>query len=84
MEPLTLVLTALGIVTGWLGVVVKILWKRSEECEADRKELRAEVEEVRQALGEASGSLKMYVRCPMQHCPYRSPTGVQHAPPEQP
>lgn len=73
-------LTAIASVTTALVFVCKILWKRSDQCEADRRELRDEIEKLGVAHGVATGTLAVMQRCPMQTCPFRGPQPPPVAP----
>lgn len=66
-------LTAIGSVTGALCILAKILWKRSEDCENDRRFLREEIEEVKSSSGMNAGLLKAYEKCPAKPCPFKEP-----------
>ena len=67
-------LMAISAVTGALCFLAKILWKRSEQCESDRKELRAEIESVKTQAGENHGMLLAYRMCPGKPCPFKETT----------
>lgn len=63
-------ITAIGSVTSCLVVVVKLLWKKSEECEKDRRSLRSEIEQLKADHGIASGKLQAFESCPHEdQCP---------------
>lgn len=64
--------TALTFVVGGLCFLFKILWKRSEQCEKDRRELRLILEKNLEEKGMAKGELKAYQRCPEDGCPFRA------------
>lgn len=64
-------LTAISAVTGALCFLAKVLWQRSEQCEADRKELRNEIEKVKTQAGENHGMLLAYKMCPGKPCPFK-------------
>jgi len=64
-------LTAISGVTGALCFLAKILWRRSEQCESDRKELRDAIESVRTQAGENHGMLMAYRMCPSKPCPFK-------------
>lgn len=66
-----LLLSALSAVTGALCYVARLLWNRSEECEKDRKELRDEIEALKEAKGLSDGTLKAFERCPAPACPFK-------------
>lgn len=66
----TALLTAIGSVTSCLVVVVKLLWRKSEECESDRKQLRKEIEKLKQENGMSAGKIKAFESCPNENeCP---------------
>ena len=63
-------LAAIGSVTSCLVVVVKLLWKKSEDCERDRRALRLEIENLKSENGLASGRLQAFQSCPKEEaCP---------------
>jgi len=63
-------LTAIGSVTSCLVFVVKLLWRKSEECEKDRRYLRQEIESLKSENGLATGKLQAFQSCPNQEqCP---------------
>lgn len=63
-------LTAIGSVTSCLVVVVKLLWRKSEECERDRRALRLEIETLKSENGLAVGKLQAFNSCPHEdQCP---------------
>lgn len=64
-------LTAISGVTGALCFLARILWQRSEQCEADRKELRGAIESVKTQAGENHGMLMAYKMCPGKPCPFK-------------
>ena len=64
-------LVAVSSVTGALCFLARILWHRSEQCEADRKELRSAIESVRTQAGENHGMLMAYRMCPGKPCPFK-------------
>lgn len=64
-------LIAVSSVTGALCFLANILWKRSEECESDRIELRAAIESVKAQAGENHGMLMAYKMCPQKPCPFK-------------
>jgi hypothetical protein len=66
-----LLLTALSAVTSALCFVAKLLWDRSVQCEVDRREMREEIEVLKEAKGLADGTLKAFEKCPAQPCPFR-------------
>lgn len=61
----------IGSVTAALVFLFGLLWKRSEQCEKDRRELRTEVEALKEAKGLAHGELISYRRCPAARCPFK-------------
>lgn len=67
-------LTAVSALTGALCFVAKVLWQRSEQCEADRAELRSEIESVKTQAGENHGMLMAYRMCPGKPCPFKENT----------
>jgi len=80
-------LAALGAVVSALVWVAKILWKRSEACETDRRELRKDIEKFIGENGEAKGALSLYKRCRQEECPFKpegehvsryGPPGLSH------
>jgi hypothetical protein len=71
MTPEQLLLAALSAVTGALCFVAKLLWAKSVECETDRREMRDEIEILKEAKGLADGTLKAFEKCPAQPCPFR-------------
>jgi len=75
MAPENLLMTALSAVTGVLCFLAKILWKRSEDCEHDRRELRTEIESVREASGVLKGREFAFQNCPATPCPFRTEDG---------
>lgn len=68
-------LSALSIVTSALCFFFKLLWKKSEECEKDRRELREEIEGVKESASERKGMLYAFEKCPSDACPFRRPDG---------
>ena len=63
-------ITGIGSVTSCLVVVVKQLWKKSEECERDRRYLREEIEKLKSENGVATGRLEAFHSCPnKEKCP---------------
>lgn len=69
-------LAALGVVTSWMLMLLKELWRRSVQCEQERRKQAAELEEIKQALGMAHGELKAVGRCAVDGCPFRIATGA--------
>ena len=70
----TALLTAISAVTGALCFLARILWQRSEQCESDRKELRASIELIKTQAGENHGMLMAYRMCPGKPCPFKETT----------
>lgn len=68
-------LTALTAVTSALVYVARLMWVKQERCEADRYELREEIEEMKALHGEATGTLNAVKRCPVPGCMFRDPPG---------
>lgn len=64
-------LAALTSVTGALLFVAKILWKRSEDCETDRRALRQEIEDVKTNNGRLEGFHSAVAACPVRGCTLR-------------
>jgi hypothetical protein len=61
-------LSGIGAVTAALVFVCKILWNRSEGCEADRRALRQEIEDVKTNNGQLSGFTQAVGACDKQGC----------------
>jgi hypothetical protein len=81
----TALLTALSGVVSALVFVCKLLWKRSEQCESDRRELREEMERVKESNGMANGRLEAFRMCPQAECPFqRNAQSAPLARPPQP
>jgi hypothetical protein len=78
MTPEQMLLAALGIVTGWLLVMAKILWGRSEECEHDRRSLRQEIEDVKTLNGELRGFASAVELCQKKDCAFARPGPARH------
>lgn len=69
-------LAAVSAVVSALVYVSSLLWQRSQDCERDRRELRDEIEKVKEANGESRGRLTAFERCPKAECPFRSSKGA--------
>lgn len=67
----TALLTALSGVVSALIFVCKLLWTRSEQCESDRRQMREQLEEVKEKLGRAMGRLEAFSICPAEPCPFQ-------------
>jgi hypothetical protein len=63
-----ILLTGISAVTSALLFVVKILWRRSEDCEVDRRDLRQEIEDVKTHNGELRGYLEAVGACNKKDC----------------
>lgn len=63
-------LAGLSATTTALVWAVTKLWGRSEECEADRRGLRIEIEKLKSEHGHAEGRLEMFTQCPQAACPF--------------
>jgi hypothetical protein len=63
-----ILLTGISAVTSALLFVVRILWRRSEECESDRRDLRQEIEDVKTHNGELRGYLDAVGACDKKDC----------------
>jgi hypothetical protein len=77
-----ILLTGISAVTSALLFVVKILWRRSEDCEVDRRDLRQEIEDVKTHNGELRGYLEAVGACNKQDCVFSRrawPAGDQQA-----
>lgn len=68
-----MLLAAVSALTSALLFVVKILWKRSEQCETDRRELRQAVEDVKTENGRLSGFLEAVGLCDKKDCRFARP-----------
>jgi hypothetical protein len=71
---MTLEQALLSAISGLLAAVlwlVRVLWKRSEECETDRRDLRQQMENERTLHGEMRGFMMGVSRCPTQGCPFK-------------
>ena len=66
-----MLLAALSAVTSALVFIARILWKRSELCEQDRRELYKDIINIRQELGKTQGSLAAIQSCHVDECPHR-------------
>lgn len=73
-----LLLSGITAVTTALMFVANILWKRSEQCEADRISLRQEIENVKTDNGELRGFKKAVDRCPLQGCTFADGRPARH------
>jgi hypothetical protein len=73
-----LLLTAISGLTSALLFVVRILWKRSEQCETDRVSLRQEIEDVKTVNGEYRGFNEAVRRCPVKDCSFADARPVRH------
>lgn len=71
-----LLLSALSAVTSALVYVARLLWIKSEQCEADRVALRREIEALKGEHGEAVGTLKAFEKCPQHACPFKVAAAV--------
>lgn len=60
----TALIAGITTVSGALAFVCRILWARSDECERDRRELRAEIEDVKLELGRLEGQAAVLTNCP--------------------
>lgn len=71
-------LTAISTVVGVLCVGAKILWQKSQECEAWRAEKGPEIEDLKEALGMHSGVNSLVNECDQEKCPFagKMPSGV--------
>ena len=76
MDVQEILLGGIGAVTGALVWSVKILFKKSEDCEIDRVALRKEIEAVKTANGIAAGELKAFNLCPGPACPFKQPVST--------
>lgn len=63
-------LAGLSATTTALVWAVTKLWAKSEECEADRRGLRKEIEDLKADHGHARGRLEIYENCTATHCPF--------------
>lgn len=63
-------LAGLSATTTALVWAVKLLWKKSEECDSDRRFLRQEIESLKSENGMAVGKLQAFNSCPKEdQCP---------------
>lgn len=63
--------TALSVVTGWLGITVRILWNRSQECESDRNKMRNDILILSTRAATLEAQVKAMQACPAKECPMR-------------
>lgn len=66
--------SALVIITGWLGVTVKILWGKSVECEGDRRKMNGDILGLTGKMNLLQGQLDAMKSCPQVECPMRRAT----------
>lgn len=66
-----LLYAALLVVTGWLGVAVRILWNRSQECEVDRNKMREDILTLSTRAATLEAQVKAMQACPAKECPMR-------------
>ena len=66
-----MLLAALSAVTSALVFIARILWKRSELCEQDRRQLYMDIISIRHELGKAQGVLSSIQSCNIAECPHR-------------
>ena len=78
MTPEQLLLSAITALTSALLFVCKELWRRSNQCEADRVALRQEIEDVKTTNGELHGFMEAVKRCPVEGCGLREGHPVRH------
>lgn len=62
---------ALTFMVGFCGVLLRILWDRSNTCEKDRLEMHVMLETQARQIGILDGTLKVVAACPIPNCPYR-------------
>ncbi len=71
---------ALALVTVWgvLMIVVRILWRRAEECESDRKNMRSaqekqngEIVKLTAQYNLVQGQVDAMRACPQPQCPMK-------------
>ena len=80
MTPEQLLLSALSAVVSVLVFVCKRLLKSSDQCEQDRRELRGEIEKIKQQHSRAEGHLDAVAQCAVPGCTMREITNrAQHA-----
>lgn len=72
MTPENMLLTALSAVTSALVFVARILWRRSETCEQDRRALYESMLQIKQELGKTQGALSAIQSCHVADCPHRT------------
>jgi len=72
MTPENMLLTALSAVTSALVFVARILWRRSETCEQDRRALYDAMLQIKQELGKTQGALNAIQSCHIADCPHRN------------
>lgn len=77
MTPENLLMSALSAVVGVLCYLAKLLWADSVECKNDRRELRAEIEKVKDESGELRGREFAFKNCPADPCPFRRDDGTR-------
>lgn len=66
-----LLYSALIIITGWLGVAVRILWRKSESCESDRTRMNGEMLTLTGQVNLLQGQMDAMRACPAVDCPMR-------------
>jgi len=68
-DPLSLMMGALAAVTGSLVWSVKILFRRSQECEREHRASQLENAKLQREIGEVKGMLTVMAACPNKECP---------------
>jgi hypothetical protein len=65
-------IAALLFMVSFCGVLLKILWDRSNACEKHNDTMHATLENQANKIGVLEGQLGVMQRCAVPNCPYRS------------